>query len=121
MLRRPRDPTAFGRVVRPRLDPERRLLWIVNSDHIRGGPANHVPIKITARPIDVPGVSLAEYIFELVLAFRGAMEVLVGRYVHRFHRRTLSVPAIRNLPIFFFPTDVPLFLILDCWRGTTKN
>lgn len=109
MLRRPRDPTAFGRVVRPRLDPERRLLWLVNSDHIRGGPASHIPIRITARPIDVPGVALEEYIFELVLAFRGLMEILVNRYVRRFHRRTLSAASIRNLPIFFFPTDVPFF------------
>jgi hypothetical protein len=109
MNRRQRDPTAFGRVVRPRLDPERRLLWRFDSDHIRGGPANDVPIIIRARPIDVPGVALDDYVLELAIVFQAAMEILVNRYAHRVHRRTLPRNQIRTLPIFFFPTDVFFF------------
>lgn len=105
-MNRKRTPTPFGRVVRPRLDPQRRLLWRFDSDHIRGGPANHVPIVIRARPIDVPGVALEDYILELAIVFQTAMEVLVNRYARRVHRRGLTRDQIRDLPIFFFPTDV---------------
>lgn len=106
MLRRQRDPTPFGRVVRPRLDPERRLLWRFDSDHIRGGPADDVPIIIRARPNEVPGVALEDYILELSVIFQTLMILLVNRYARRVHRRTLREATIRDLPIFFFPTDV---------------
>ena len=109
MLRRPRDPTPFGRVVRPRLDPNRRLLWQFDVAHIRGGPGDHLPIEITARPILVQRVSQAEYILELVVVFVAATEILVNRYARRVHRRILTREQIGNIPLFIFPIDV-LFL-----------
>lgn len=106
MNRRQRTPTPFGRIVRPRLDPDRRLLWHFTSDHLRGGQANDVPITIRATPIAVLNVPVEDYIFELASVFQTLMIVLVNRYARRVHRRNLTLDQIRDLPIFFFPTDV---------------
>ena len=123
MNRRARSPEPFGRNVRQRTDdtPPVRLLWRFQSDHITGGPAHDVPISIRATPIEFPGVSTEEYIAQLAPAFQVIMISLVRGYARRFGHRRLSTDDIRRLPIFFFPTDVPLFLTLDCWWRAASN
>lgn len=46
--------TAMTRRVRPRILPPRiRRLWHFHPEHITNGPADGVPITITARPEEV--------------------------------------------------------------------
>lgn len=106
MNRRSRSPQRFGRNVRQRIHPRTPILWRFDSDHINGGPADEVPITIRATPIDVPGTPTANYIAELASVFQLAMIFLVRRYGRARRLPRMTDERIRDLPIFFFPTDV---------------
>lgn len=85
------------------------LYYTLTSAHIRGGPAHDVPLTLTATPNDLRGVPDYRFQQHLVQALRIGMISLVRLYARRFNTLPMSTPAIQNLPIFFFPTEVLFF------------
>lgn len=93
---------------RPRIvSPAVLRLWNFHPEHVRDGPADGVPITITARPLDVDDpVSDQEYFQHLVQGFHATLEALVRNYLRRNRFPAMTRAQIRRLPVFFYPTDL---------------
>ena len=97
-------------ILRPRtrqriVGPAIQRLWNFHPEHIRDGPADGVPITITARPLDVAGTTDHEYFVHLVLGFESTLMTLIRSYISRHGYNSLTRTQIRNLPFFLFPTE----------------
>lgn len=84
------------------------LLYTLQSAHINGGPAHDVPLTLVATPIQNPHATDFQYVQHLVVALRTGVISLVRRYARRWRTPPMTTAAIQALPIFFFPTDVPI-------------
>ena len=97
-------------ILRPRtrqriVGPAIQRLWNFHPEHIRDGPADGVPITITARPLDVAGTTDHEYFVHLVEGFESTLMTLIRSYISRHGYNNLTRTRIRNLPFFLFPTE----------------
>jgi len=86
---------------------EVELLWNFHPEHVRDGPADGVPITITASPRRTIHVTTdREYFTHLVQGFKATMQALVLNYAQRRGLRIRGTRWILDLPLFFFPTDM---------------